>query len=72
MYGLTLDTSGSRIWWIVRDAEGCRLFGAYLDNEVHKFDAQLLPHTVKLGNDKSIFFLYDFIYIFFLVTFTKP
>ncbi|KAK7028897.1 hypothetical protein SK128_007908 [Halocaridina rubra] len=49
VYGLTVDTAGSRIWWIIRDAEGCRLFGTFLDKEVQKFDAILLPHTVKLG-----------------------
>ncbi|XP_066980698.1 proto-oncogene tyrosine-protein kinase ROS isoform X4 [Macrobrachium rosenbergii] len=49
VYGLTVDTKGSRIWWIVRDAEGCRLFGAHIDEEVNKFEPKFLPYTVKLG-----------------------
>ncbi|KAK8754621.1 hypothetical protein OTU49_016899, partial [Cherax quadricarinatus] len=49
VYGLTVDSQGSRIWWIVRDAEGCRLFGASIGNTLNKFPSKLLPHTVKVG-----------------------
>ncbi|XP_042220290.1 proto-oncogene tyrosine-protein kinase ROS-like isoform X2 [Homarus americanus] len=49
VYGLTVDSEGSRIWWIVRDADGCRLFGALLGEELSKFPSKLLPHTVEVG-----------------------
>ncbi|XP_071513555.1 proto-oncogene tyrosine-protein kinase ROS isoform X2 [Panulirus ornatus] len=49
VYGLTVDPEGSRIWWIVRDAEGCRLFGASLGESVTRFPSKLLPHTVEVG-----------------------
>lgn len=49
MYGLTVDAAGARIWWIVRDADGCHLFGASLDDSVKKYSPKLLPHTVEVG-----------------------
>ncbi|XP_042893267.1 proto-oncogene tyrosine-protein kinase ROS-like [Penaeus japonicus] len=49
VYGLTVDTFGARIWWIVRDAEGCKLFGASMQNKVVKFPTKALPQPVMLG-----------------------
>lgn len=49
MYGLTVDTFGARIWWIVRDAEGCKLFGASMKEKVVKFQTKALPQPVMLG-----------------------
>ncbi|XP_045603691.1 proto-oncogene tyrosine-protein kinase ROS isoform X2 [Procambarus clarkii] len=49
VYGLTVDSQGSRIWWIVRDADGCRLFGALVGDTLRKFPSKLLPNTVEVG-----------------------
>ncbi|ROT69853.1 putative proto-oncogene tyrosine-protein kinase ROS [Penaeus vannamei] len=49
VYGLTVDTFGARIWWIVRDAEGCKLFGASMKEKVVKFPTKALPQPVMLG-----------------------
>ncbi|KAG0723722.1 Proto-oncogene tyrosine-protein kinase ROS [Chionoecetes opilio] len=54
VYGLTVDAGGGRVWWVVRDVEGCHLYSATLTPPHHHpkliGTPRLLPHTVQVGS----------------------
>ncbi|KAK3864124.1 hypothetical protein Pcinc_030164 [Petrolisthes cinctipes] len=50
VYGLTVDAVGFRVWWVVRDSDGCYLHSATMSSQkVMKQTPRLLPHTVQVG-----------------------
>ncbi|XP_063847414.1 proto-oncogene tyrosine-protein kinase ROS-like isoform X2 [Scylla paramamosain] len=54
VYGLTVDAGGGRVWWVVRDVEGCHLYSATLSAPFHPphltGTPKLLPHSVQVGS----------------------